>query len=280
MVLPSMAAGFVVTIAMGVFAPRVGRSSLLDLRARQPGRKASPLRRSDVQLMMIGSSLVQGSHAMLFAFSSIYWHQRGFSGTAIGMLWSAGVLAEVIAFFFSRQLSRTFGAWTMIRFGCAVAVCRWILFPMGLGYGGYFLLQCLHAFTYAFCHIGIQRRIVETVQEDQEASAQGAYFFYNGLFLALATFASGYIYTRIGLSGFYVMSLIAAAGLACVIIAWYLQPQSARSGGIDQRRRRSAGRARGRAPAAAVRRDRRSRRPAPAARRAPWPATSRPCSPP
>ena len=58
--------------------------------------------------------------------------------------------------------------------------------------------------------MGIQRLIVRAVREDQEASAQGAYFFYNGLFMALATFVSGFIYTRLGLSGYYSMSVIAA----------------------------------------------------------------------
>lgn len=229
-VLPSMAFGFVLTVVMGLAAPRVGRAPLLIEAQGMSLPRTRGLRRRDLQLVMIGSSLVQSSHAMLFAFSSIYWNELGFSGTAIGILWSAGVLAEVVAFFFARELSRMFGAWTLIRFGSAVCVCRWILFPMDMGYAGYFALQCLHAFSYAFCHIGIQRRIVEVVQEDQEASAQGTYYFYNGVFLAISTFASGYIYTRMGLAGFYTMSMVAACGLICVIAAWYLQPQRSGSG--------------------------------------------------
>lgn len=226
-VLPLLVFGFVLTVLMGFGAPRVGRLSAPVRRVvAESGRKArTALSRRDLQLVMIGSSLVQGSHALLYTFSTIYWEGLGYSGTAIGMLWSAGVLAEIVAFFYAKQLNRMFGAWTLIRIGCTVAVCRWILFPMEMGYAGYFALQCLHAFTYAFCHIGIQRRIVETVKEDQEASAQGNYFFYNGVFMAVVTFASGYLYRQMGLTSFYVMSLVALIGLGCVMSAWYLQPK-------------------------------------------------------
>jgi PPP family 3-phenylpropionic acid transporter len=168
---------------------------------------------------------------MLYTFSSIYWHQLGFSGAQVGILWSAGVFSEVLVFFLSRRLSRRFSAWTLIRFGATMCVCRWILFPMDIGFIGYFVLQCFHSFTYAFVHTGIQRRIVATVQETQEASAQGAYYFYNGMCLGLMTVASGYLYAWLGLGSYYVMAGVAAIGLAMVIVAYYLQPQSAAVGG-------------------------------------------------
>ena len=232
MVLPVMTVGCIVMSAMGLAAPRIGRAPRrAAVAAAGKSRQRTSLSRFDLHLVMIGSSVVQAGHAMLYAFASIYLAELGFFGTAVGILWSAGVLAEVIAFFFARQLNRTFGAWTLIRFGATIAVCRWLLFPLDIGYFGFFVLQCLHAFTFAFCHIGIQRRIVDAVHEEQEASAQGTYYFYNGIFMAVATFASGYIYAAFGLHGYYVMSAIAAVGLGCVIVAWYLQPQRAASGG-------------------------------------------------
>ncbi|MDI7863885.1 MFS transporter [Rhizobiaceae bacterium n13] len=232
-VLPAMVFGFILTVTMGFLAPRVGKSivTTLDAERENPSTRRSALRRRDLQVVMIGSSLVQASHAMQYAFSSIYWEKLGFSGGAVGILWSAGVLAEVVAFYFSQPLARRFTAWTLIRLGATVAVCRWILFPLATDMLGFLLLQCLHAFTFAFCHMGIQRLIVRAVREEQEASAQGAYFFYNGLFMAISTVASGFIHTRLGLSGYYTMSVVALSGLACVIAAFYLQPQRAASGG-------------------------------------------------
>ncbi len=231
MVLPVMIFGFVMTMVMALYCPRIGptrrRGTPVDLQQAT----GSSLRQPHLLMLLIGVAIQQSSHALLQAFASIYWRDLGFSGTEIALLWSAGVAAEVTVFFQSKRLSRHFDAWTLIRVGAAVCVCRWLLFPMQWGFVGFFLLQCLHAFSYAFVHTGVQRRIIASVQATQESSAQGAYFFYNGMFMGLMTIASGYIYAALGMASYYIMALTAVLGLGLIIVAYYLQPQSAGSGG-------------------------------------------------
>lgn len=231
MVLPALAGGFTLLVAMALAAPRIGRPrrpSALTTLADAPPRA---LRKPDLQLMLIGACIAHGSHAMLFAFSAIYWQGLGFSGTMIGLLWSAGVFAEVIFFIIARWLRKRINLWSMVAVGCAVAVGRWIVFPMELGFAGYFALQCLHAFTYASIHIGIQGKLIERVPEAQEGAAQGLYFFYMGGFTAIFTLLSGYLFNRFGVEAFYFMSVFALIGFALVVLAAYLQPQSAGFGG-------------------------------------------------
>ncbi|MFS2154364.1 MFS transporter [Rhizobium sp. Rhizsp42] len=231
MVLPVMIFGFVMTMVMALYCPRIGptrrRGTPVDLQQAT----GSSLRQPHLLLLLVGVAIQQSSHALLQAFATIYWRDLGFSGTEIALLWSAGVAAEVTVFFQSKRLSRRFDAWTLIRVGAAVCVCRWLLFPMQWGFVGFFLLQCLHAFSYAFVHTGVQRRIIASVQATQESSAQGAYFFYNGMFMGLMTIASGYIYAALGMASYYIMALTAVLGLGLIIVAYYLQPQSAGSGG-------------------------------------------------
>lgn len=231
MVLPVMIFGFAMTMAMAIYCPRIGptrrRNTPVDLQQAT----GSSLRQPHLLVLLWGVAIQQSSHALLYAFASIYWHQLGFTGTQVGILWSAGVASEVLVFFVSKHLSRRFNAWTLIRFGCAMCICRWILFPMHWDFAGFFFLQCFHSCTYAFVHTGVQRRIVASVQATQESSAQGAYFFYNGMFLGLMTLASGYLYAWLGLASYYVMALVAAIGMALVFVAYYLQPQSSLSGG-------------------------------------------------
>jgi len=231
MVLPVMIFGFVMTMVMALYCPRIGptrrRGTPVDLQQAT----GSSLRQPHLLMLLIGVAIQQSSHALLQAFATIYWRDLGFSGTEIALLWSAGVAAEVTVFFQSKRLSRHFDAWTLIRVGAAVCVCRWLLFPMEWGFVGFFLLQCLHAFSYAFVHTGVQRRIIASVQATQESSAQGAYFFYNGMFMGLMTIASGYIYAALGMASYYIMALTAVLGLGLIIVAYYLQPQSAGSGG-------------------------------------------------
>ncbi|MDM9644167.1 MFS transporter [Rhizobium sp. S163] len=231
MVLPVMIFGFVMTMVMALYCPRIGptrrRGTPVDLQQAT----GSSLRQPHLLMLLVGVAIQQSSHALLQAFATIYWRDLGFSGTEIALLWSAGVAAEVTVFFQSKRLSRRFDAWTLIRVGAAVCVCRWLLFPMQWGFVGFFLLQCLHAFSYAFVHTGVQRRILASVQATQESSAQGAYFFYNGMFMGLMTIASGYIYAALGMASYYIMALAAVLGLGLIIVAYYLQPQSAGSGG-------------------------------------------------
>lgn len=230
-VLPAMAGGFALMILLTFLAPRVGRPRRPSTLTTLTGPTPKALRKLDLQLLLIGVTLVNGSHAMLFAFSAIYWQQIGFSGTQIGLLWSAGVAAEVAMFACGRMIIRRFSLWAMIFCGCGLALLRWIIFPMDLGFSGYFALQCFHAFTYAIMHTGMQNILVQRVAEEQEASAQGLYFFYTGVFTAILTFASGYVFTSFGVNGFYFMSVVALLGCASAVAAWYLQPHRAGSGG-------------------------------------------------
>ncbi|KQV81672.1 MFS transporter [Rhizobium sp. Root1220] len=231
MVLPVMVFAFVTTIVMAIYCPRIGPTRRHGTPVDIPAATGSSLRQPHLLVLLVGVAIQQSSHAVLYTFASIYWRDLGFSGSEIAVLWSAGVAAEVSVFFLSKRLNRWFSPWTLIRLGAAACVCRWLLFPMHWGFAGFFLLQCFHAFTYAFVHTGVQRRIVETVQATQESSAQGAYFFYNGMFLGLMTIASGYLYAVLGLASYYVMALVALVGLGLVVFAYYLQPQSAGSGG-------------------------------------------------
>ncbi len=47
--------------------------------------------------------LLQGAHAAYYGFSAIYWQAAGYSASAVGYLWSLGVVAEVIIFALSDQ---------------------------------------------------------------------------------------------------------------------------------------------------------------------------------
>ena len=60
---------------------------------------------------------------------------------------------------------------------------------------------------------------------------QGTYLFYNGAFLALATFLSGALYRSYGVASYPAMALTAVLGLLLLALAARLQPQSAEGGG-------------------------------------------------
>jgi PPP family 3-phenylpropionic acid transporter len=228
-ILPSLTVAFLLTVAVAFAAPRLGQMG-----ARTPlqtGVTSGGRRRFDLHMLMFGASLIQASHGMFYAFGTIHWQDVGFSSGEIGMLWSAGVVAEILVFFMAGWIARRISPWTLMRFGCAVAIARWALFPLPFGFWGYFILQLAHAFTFAFVHLGLQHRLVESVREEQESSMQGAYIFYNGGLLGLSTLLSGVLFRQFGALGYLGMSAVALGGLATIAMAARLQPQRSASGG-------------------------------------------------
>jgi PPP family 3-phenylpropionic acid transporter len=232
MVLPAMAFFFAFTTLVAVAAPRLGRS----LPAANPAKgedapKRSPFWQTDFLLVIAGAAIVQGSHGLLFGFATNYWTANGISGIEISFLWTAGVVAEILLFFVSGRYLSRFPNLSLVLFGCIVAVLRWSLFPLLDGFWSYLLLQANHAFTFGIIHVGIQRFLMERIGEERGASAQGFYQFFISIFTVATSWASGFIFQAHGVQGFYVMALIAAAGVGCVVAAMLVQPQSARSGG-------------------------------------------------
>ena len=224
-----MAVGFLLTIAAAFVAPRLGGKPVRPAADKAP--TPSSLKRMDLHVLMIGASVAQAAHGMFYTFGTIHWQEIGFSSGSIGILWSAAILAEITVFFSAGWLARKVPAWTLMRLGCAVGLVRWTLFPLPLGFWGYLALQFTHAFTFAFVHIGLQHRLVESVNEEQESSMQGAYVFYNGVFLALSTVLSGVLYREFGATSYVAMSVLSLIALVTVAMADRIQPQRRGSGG-------------------------------------------------
>ncbi|MGF9691508.1 MFS transporter [Rhizobium sp. 0TCS1.26] len=222
-------AAFLLTLIAAFGVPRLGRAN----GSSEPGprQSADSGLGGRLTLLMIGCTLVQSTHGMYYGFSAIHWQAMGFGGTEIGFLWSAGVLAEILFFFLSGRIARRISPNALILFGSAAAVLRWCLFVLPLDFWPALLLQCSHAFSFAFLHFGIQQKIVEQVHESRESSVQGTYFFYSGAFLAASTFLSGALYREFGQPAYLAMAAVAAIGLWLNTRAARPQPQSMGSGG-------------------------------------------------
>lgn len=232
MVLPAMAVFFALTTLVAVAAPRLGREKPVE-RSGAIGRVGgvNPFWRADFLLVIIGASIANGSHGLLFGFAANYWTAQGISGVEISFLWTSAVIAEIVLFFVSGRYLARFPYLHLVLFGCVIAVLRWGLFPVVDGFWPYLLLQASHAFTFAIIHVGIQRFLMERIGEERGASAQGFYQFFVSIFTVATSWASGFIFHAYGVSGFYSMALLAAVGVACIVAAMVIQPQSTRSGG-------------------------------------------------
>ena len=128
--------------------------------------------------------LLQGAHAAYYGFSAIYWQGAGYSASAVGYLWSLGVVAEVIIFALSKKLFRRFGARDLLLLS---AVCG----------------------TFTVCHLAAMRYIaareggdVIRLQAVYSAVAMGGS-------IAIMTVFAGFLYQHLGHGVFWVMALVA-----------------------------------------------------------------------
>jgi PPP family 3-phenylpropionic acid transporter len=216
--------GLAVGLAASFLAPRLGRPRLASPLSTADLPEAAPsLMRPYFLFFVASAGVTVASHAFLYAFVSIYWKSLGISDSTIGILWAFAVVAEVGMFMVFTRLFGHVPATTTLMLASIAAMVRWIAFPMiwplGLGVFGFFLVQALHAVSTGLILLSLQKMIAETVSEARTGAAQGINFFASGFGLAIMTLLSGPIYEAMAQSGFYVMAAVALGGLGLGIMA-------------------------------------------------------------
>ncbi len=103
--------------------------------------------------------LLQGAHAAYYGFSAIYWQQAGYSASAVGYLWSLGVVAEVVIFALSKKVFRRFSARDLLLLSAVCGLIRWGLMGWTTALPGLILAQILHCGTFTVCHLAAMRYI-------------------------------------------------------------------------------------------------------------------------
>ena len=93
-------------------------------------------------------SLLQGAHAAYYGFSALYWQSAGYSASAVGYLWSLGVVAEVIIFALSHKLFRRFSARDLLLLSAVCGVVRWGLMGWSTELPWLIVVQILHCGTF------------------------------------------------------------------------------------------------------------------------------------
>jgi MFS transporter, PPP family, 3-phenylpropionic acid transporter len=111
------------------------------------------LRRREVLAFFASTFLMIAAHASLYVYYSLYLEQIGYSKTVIGLMWSLGVVAEIVFFYYQAPIFRRFGVQRLMLLSLLIAVIRFLM--IGFGAESLFLLliaQVLHAATFGAHH--------------------------------------------------------------------------------------------------------------------------------
>lgn len=171
-------------------------------------------------LAVVSTSLIQATHAFYYAFSALLWRGQGLSDTVVGLLWATGVVVEIGFMWFLEPWRRRVGAEALVMMGGVAALVRWTAFAFAPPVWLLFPLQALHALSFAAVFMGSLQLIERNAPAHTASAAQTiSSAVSGGLFIGLATLASGPLFDAVGERGYLGMSLLALLGL---LGAWRL----------------------------------------------------------
>jgi PPP family 3-phenylpropionic acid transporter len=188
--------------------PSVGRPSATQI-----------LRDPSFLAVVAAASLIQGSHAVYYGFSTIDWQAAGFAGTTIGALWALGVVAEITLFALSPRLPAAITPIALLMIGAAGAVVRWTAMAFGPPALALPVLQLLHALSFGATHLGALGFVARSAPAGLAATAQGYLAVAIGGTIAAAMAIAGVLYGRYGGAAYGAMAVTACAGGLCALLA-------------------------------------------------------------
>ncbi len=167
---------------------------------RKPHITLRELLNPNVVSLLVLCLLMQMSHAPLQAFMSIYLSDYGYSRLQIGLLWSTGVVFEIVVFVLAARLLSRWRLSTLLSFTFLIAAIRWILvglFPENSLL--VFVTQASHAITFGLYHAVMIQLIDRLFVGPYQIRGQALYSSVTfGLGGALGSYASGYLWEHVG----------------------------------------------------------------------------------
>lgn len=178
------------------------------------------LRRREVQALLAACFLMALAHGPYYSFYSIYVADHGWSKSAIGWLWTLGVVAEIGVFWLMPALTRRFSLRAIMLAGLLVAMLRFLLIAWGVSHPVLLLLAQLgHGVTFGSHHAVTMAYIHRHFQGRHQAKGQALNIAFSfGLGGSAGGMLAGWLWPYWG--GAWVFSAAALAALAGAAITW------------------------------------------------------------
>ncbi|MFJ1298580.1 MFS transporter [Pseudomonadota bacterium AL_CKDN230030165-1A_HGKHYDSX7] len=197
--------------------------------AHTPPRSAAPgprwpmlqvLRDNASVLAILAASLTQASNGFLYSYASLFWTDRGLSTSDIGLLWTVGVTAEVVFFYFAARIVPRVGAERLIWISALLTAVRWLGLAFCTSLAPLLGLQLLQAFTLAGNNSAVMSYIARRVPPGCQTSAIALYAMLSGgVLMFFSVNAARLVYPQVSWGGFGMMALFALCAVPLVLWA-------------------------------------------------------------
>lgn len=174
-----------------------------------------------VLVLMVLFFLMQFGHSPYYTFFSIHLNNAGFSNASVGLLWSVGVIAEIIIFLLTPKFLPVFNARLLLMLCFVAAAVRWCLIGYFAEYVFLLLIaQVLHAFTFGVFHAVSINLIRSFFRGQYHGRGQALYSSVSfGAGGAAGAYCSGYLWEQHG--ALFVFGAAALSALFSLGIVWF-----------------------------------------------------------
>jgi PPP family 3-phenylpropionic acid transporter len=184
---------------------------------------AEILRRPAVRALFVACFLMSAAHGALYVFYSLYLVGHGYGTTAVGWLWTLGVLAEIGVFLAMPRLLHRFSIRSLLLASHACAVLRFLIIGWGVESALLLVLaQLLHGATFGAYHAAAVAAVGRWFGAQHQSRGQAIYgsvsFGAGGMAGGLV---SGLAWDTLGPAATYsISSLFALLGLVAILAGW------------------------------------------------------------
>ena len=175
-----------------------------------------------VLAFLVVNILLQVAHAPYYVFYSIYLKHYHYSATVTGLLWSLGVLAEIVLFVYMAHLLKRFSLRAILLFSLVLATGRWLMigwFPEYLSL--LIIAQLLHAATFGGVHVVAIHLVHAYFGGQHQGKGQALYSSLSfGLGGMLGSLYSGYYWELLGSRFVYSMAALCCSVAFVIAYIW------------------------------------------------------------
>lgn len=213
-------------VCAGLGLTTLAAMAVPDLRAPpHEGGKPAPvaplLKSRPFLLFLAAAALNQTAHTVYYAFATIHWRDAGIGDDVIGLLWSEGVMAEIILFGLCGTWTARLGPARLILLAGLGGALRWTVLGVTTALPALATVQILHAATFGCAHLGAMHFLQKAVPRTISVRANGLYASLAvGLAPGLMTPFTGKLYEAAGGGAFLLMAALSAG---CAALAWLLK---------------------------------------------------------
>lgn len=193
----------------------------LERSAQAPGSLRAILRRPAVAAFFAACTCMTIAHGALYVFYSIYLVEHGYSKSTVGLLWTLGVVAEIVVFLAMPVLLRRFSLRGILFASFVAAGVRFV--AIGWGVESFAVLtaaQLLHAATFGSFHAAsiamVNRLFAGPLQVRGQALYMSVAYGFGGM---AGTLLAGAAWQALGAAATFGVSALFGC-LGALIVAW------------------------------------------------------------